>query len=290
MKPLRVILGIAAVSFALPTSWAQGQGQGSCAVAVRASVEVAGNDFSLADLLGSDTCAELRQAAAGVRIGRPPLAGSSRVMTGNEVRGLLQKAMNIRENNSIVLNPLQVPERVTLRRAGPRASCAEIMARILSAPVTHSSLPEIDLTPGAPTKPDRDGACGAGDRIALDAPLALTRTAWNPALATWDVSARCVHAADCVPFFVRMPERNSRFEKRSASHSTAAKTTVMQKPLVRPGETVTLLWDQGGIRLVVPAVCLDKGTAGEAVRARIVRGGRMVRAVVESAGRLRVAS
>ena len=69
-----------------------------------------------------------------------------------------------------------------------------------------------------------------------------------------------------------------------------AKAATPEKPLVRPGEAVTLLWDQDGIRLVVPAICLDKGTAGDAVRARIVRGGRLVRAVVESAGRLRVAS
>ena len=60
--------------------------------------------------------------------------------------------------------------------------------------------------------------------------------------------------------------------------------------LVRPGETVTLLWDQDGIRLLVPAVCLDRGEAGEPVRARIVRSGRMIRAIVESAGTLRAAS
>ena len=41
-------------------------------------------------------------------------------------------------------------------------------------------------------------------------------------------------------------------------------TPVGRKPLVRPGQTVTLLWDQDGIRLTVPAVSLDRGGAGEA--------------------------
>jgi flagella basal body P-ring formation protein FlgA len=61
-------------------------------------------------------------------------------------------------------------------------------------------------------------------------------------------------------------------------------------PLVRRGETVTLLWDENGIRLVVPAICLDPGAEGQKVRARVARGGRLVRAIVVSAGKLRAAS
>src|SRR5205823_1036626 len=114
--------------------------------------------------------------------------------------------------------------------------------------------------------------------------------AWDPVLATWHISARCIHSVDCVPFLVRVPDKDSRLKKLPSIRSTAAKTIVTETPLVQPGAAVTLLWDQDGIRLLVPAVCLDKGRAGEAVRARILRGGRMVHAVVESAGRLRVAS
>src|SRR5882724_3379781 len=202
MKPLLAILAFAALWFAIPISWGQEQGkkQGSCAVVVRASLEVADGDFSLADLLGPTNCPELRQAAAGVRLGRAPLAGSSRVMTGHEVRTMLQKVTNTGEKNSIAWNLLQVPERVTVRRTGPRASCAEITSRILSGLVAHSSPPQSDLAGYTPSELARNGSCGVGGRVALDAPLELTRTAWNPALAAWEISARCVHAADCVPF------------------------------------------------------------------------------------------
>jgi flagella basal body P-ring formation protein FlgA len=60
-------------------------------------------------------------------------------------------------------------------------------------------------------------------------------------------------------------------------------------PLVRRGETVRLLWDQDGIRLVIPAIGLDPGGEGEKVRARIARGGRIVPAIVVSAEELRAA-
>jgi len=59
---------------------------------------------------------------------------------------------------------------------------------------------------------------------------------------------------------------------------------------VRPGQTVTLIWDQAGIRAVVPVICLDHGGLGQQVRARIPRGGRVVRAIVLSAGRLQAVS
>src|SRR5579863_1647362 len=110
MKLLFAILGIAAFSLELPTSWGQAQDrqQRWCAVAVPASVEVAGEEFSLADLLAPATCSDLRQAAAGVHLGRVPLAGSARVLTGDEVRALLQKVVNTGEKNSIVLHPMLV--------------------------------------------------------------------------------------------------------------------------------------------------------------------------------------
>ena len=59
--------------------------------------------------------------------------------------------------------------------------------------------------------------------------------------------------------------------------------------MVRRGQTVKLLWDQYGVRLLVPAICLDSGDEGQRVRARIARGGRIVPAIVVNAGELRTA-
>jgi len=289
MKLLPAILSVAVIFSAL-ISRGQEQRPGSCKVVVQANVEVADADFSLANLLTPASCAELRQSAAGLRVGRVPLAGSPRILTGDEIRALLQKITNPRDRNSIASYSVDIPERVSVRRAGPRTSCTEITLRLQSAPASHPIPPEIDLASAAQSSPRRNIACGAEGRIAQGTPLDFPRTAWDPVLGTWDISARCVHPADCVPFLVQVPDQGSRFKKLLPIHSTAAKTIATKKPLVRPGEAVTLLWDQDGIRLLVPAVCLDKGATGDAVRARILRGGRTVRAVVESAGRLRVTS
>jgi hypothetical protein len=57
---------------------------------------------------------------------------------------------------------------------------------------------------------------------------------------------------------------------------------------VHPGDTVELVWDQGGIRSVLWATCLDRGAAGDRVRVRLEPSGRTMHAVVESPGILRV--
>ena len=256
---------------------------------MRATVEVAG-EFSLADLLGSGTCSKLRRAAATVRLGSAPVAGSVRVLAGSEVRMILQKLAD-----GLGLDALEfasiVPERIRVRRAGTRASCADIARKIPAA------------SPGT-------ADCGAADRVSEDASLEFSRPDWDPALRSWQLYARCVHPADCVPFLVRLPGRDAgeqeRVEAETGTAAGKARSTIARlaadsldqvapgparaRALVRPGQAVTLLWDQDGIRLVIPAVALDPGAPGESVRARIVRGGRLVRAVVVSAGMLRAAS
>jgi hypothetical protein len=112
-----------------------------------------------------------------------------------------------------------------------------------------------------------------------------------------------------VPFLVRLRRRDSRSPtgpagaanpgtiSRLAATSSFFGQTSSDKltgagpvtPRVRPGEAVTLVWEQDGIRLVVPAVALDAGAAGDKVRARIVRGGALVPAIVISAGLLQAA-
>jgi hypothetical protein len=282
MKPLLIAACIASFSLVAGVS----PGQASCRVIVAASVQVSG-EFSLADLLGSSGCPEMRRAAAELRLGSAPLAGSQRVLAGSEVRSTLQKlAANLRNAGESV--SILVPERITVRRAGARASCADIARRISRA------------SPAAVE-------CGAADRVPQDATLEFSQPAWDPALSSWQLYARCVHPADCVPFVVRLSSHDFRVdpgnpngEARSTMARLAAASSLFPGltvsgsdrglPLVHPGQTVTLLWDQDGIRLVVPAVCLDRGAPGEKVRARMGHGGAVMHAIVVSAGMLRAAS
>jgi hypothetical protein len=289
-------------------------GQASCRVTVEARVEVARGQFSLADLLSPDTCPAVARAAAEVVLGSAPLAGSVRLLAGSEVRDRLEKLAGIMQNSAAgprtTTMTMLVPERVSIRRAGVRASCADIGARLLSPSGTL-------LGTAGPANPAKSAAgkivvssvsalvpsqmdCGATDRIARETPVEPTRTVWDPALHSWEVSARCVHAGDCVPFLVRVAGSNSSPAVGSSAHergrpsarySTGAESVSgAAKPVVRPGQAVTLVWEQDGIRLVVPAVCMDAGAEGQRVRARIARGGRMLTAIVMSAGILRAAS
>ena len=301
MKPLLIAACIASFALAAGVS----PGHASCRVTLAASMEVSG-EFSLADLFGRGGCLEMRRAAAKVLLGGAPLAGSERVLAGSAVRTTLQKlAANLQKAG--VPAKIFVPERITVRRAGARASCADIARRIARA------------SPAAVE-------CGAADRVPEDAALEFSRPAWDPALGSWQLYARCVHPADCVPFVVRLPGHENKNDQdeddagegtrtaagalrstmvrnkmvrstlarlaagSSLSSSRAASGPDRAPVLVRPGQTVTLVWDQDGIRLVVPAVCLDRGAPGEKVRARVGRGSAVVPATVVSAGVLRAAS
>jgi len=276
MRLLLIALSVVALSLHPPGA----AGQSECNVTVPANVEVAAGEFSLADLLAPGGCPELARAAVSVRLGSAPAAGSARVLEGGDVRSRLRKLAEASGINAR-LERMRVPERITVRRAGARASCADIQTEILAA---------LPAQPSQTMATSQDADCGAAGRIPYGTHLELMRKVWDPVLASWNVSTRCVPVADCVPFLVRVRKRGSQPPVLASLPRTAVPREDASRPLVRRGQTVSLLWDQDGIRLVVPAVCLDAGGAGQRVRARISPGGRVVRAVVESAAMLRAAS
>jgi len=205
---------IAAWFFWFSAISALGAAQTPCQATVKAEIEVRGQEYFLADLLAPDACPEILRAAARVRLGSAPLTGSPRVLEGTLVRALLEQATG----GAIGLENIHVPERVTVRRAGLRASCA-------------------------------------GSKVNRELKEDLES----------QVSFPAHHERNLIP----APESD--------------------ELLARPGQKVTLVWDQDGIRLVVPAVCLDRGERGQTVRARIARG-PIVKAVVVGAGILRTSS
>jgi hypothetical protein len=311
MKTLWIAAGLALLS--TPATMASSRPACSTDLELKTSVEVVAGEFTLAELLAPNRCAALRQAAAQVTLGHSPLVGSMRVLSGAEVRAVLGR-LSMRpgtrpgELASRFAGAL-VPERITVRRAGARANCAALEQRILDG------LAPAALTSGlSATEAPQEMTCGAAGRVSQNAPLEVTQTVWDASRNSWQVRARCLHPGDCVPFQVRIAvrppalehsldggsasERTRRYGDQPAISAAAPPGNRTSRPnpeaaLVRPGQTVALTWDQGGIRLVVSAVCLDLGGAGEAVRTRILGadgGVRLVRAVVEGAGRVRVAS
>jgi len=87
---------------------------------------------------------------------------------------------------------------------------------------------------------------------------------------------------------------NSRFPLRSSQFLATLRRDQIEfangNLLVRRGQAAMLLWDQNGIRLTVPTVCLESGAPGKQIRTRIIPSGRVVRAIVVSAGMLRAIS
>jgi hypothetical protein len=255
----------------------------TCSATVRARVEVDAGNFSLADLLDRVACPGLLGVAGQMRLGSAPLAGSPRVFQGLEIRSLLRDAkerLDGVDHASAITMTMHVPERVTVRRAGSRASCAEIGQGILGSPATGPAAKRSSLD---------DADCALSGQIPQGAPLEPTKTVWDAARNSWDVTLRCVHPGDCVPFQVRFPGRESIPENVVSDRpGPVIGNRAAGKPLVLPGEAVSLLWDQDGVRVVVQAVCLDPGGIGETVRARLPQSGRILRAVVVGAGELRV--
>jgi hypothetical protein len=308
-------------------------------------VDAAG--LSLAEVLAPGGCPEVRRAAAHIRLGDRPLPGSVRVLEGDDVRQLIERLLeqlseqlpeHAQRNTTIGTattgKGLQVPERIIVRRAGRRMSCAEIAQVLGHALRSGVADPEVADTKfmdtegtdrGAPTSENlltQTLDCSSALHIPHGAPLKLTKQFWDAALHNWEYSLRCVHPGDCVPFLIRaratvaqgpktvshvVPQMGSRkptsrnaasgpgilpFPRSSHSFQTSpvlAATLVNQPLLVRPGETVTLTWEEAGIRLVLPVTCLDRGGLGQEVRARMKTGGRVLRAEVVGEGKLRAA-
>jgi hypothetical protein len=138
--------------------------------------------------------------------------------------------------------------------------------------------------------------CAAAPSIPEDTPLELLKTAWSTGLRRWEFAVRCARPEDCVPFLLWLREKQTptvglpgeAVQRVSFLAARALKAGGTEaKPLVKRGQTATLTWDESGIRVVVPVICLDSGALGEFVRVRLKNAPRILRAEVTGAGTVR---
>jgi hypothetical protein len=238
---------------------------------LRESVEVGPGALSLADLLPPGNCHTLYQAAARVGLGVAPSGGSERVLDGAEIRVRFEQLEAGLTNVAGVI-PI-VPERIVVQRAQARAPCSEV-ARFLAGAAPNLSR-EVGWQNGL--------HCDAARNVAAGAELSLKGTRWNPLLQRWEFVLQCRRAGECVPFLVWLAADNG-----GALFSTATARLQSEDAAVKRGQTAMLTWDQGGIRVVVPVMCLEPGAIGQSIRVRIENAGRTLRAEVVAAGELRV--
>ncbi|MGA8837771.1 MAG: flagella basal body P-ring formation protein FlgA [Candidatus Sulfotelmatobacter sp.] len=274
-----------------------GCAQAACGpVVVRAEVEAAPGELSLADLLAPGTCPQVYREAAQVSLGTVPRAGSVRVLEGREIRRLMEGFGELEQNlasggsqripersipERIIPEPI-IPERILVRQARAVKTCAEIAEFLSSA----------GRSPGgaAGNRWREDLDCAASGNIPQDAPLELLKASWNVGLERWEFGLRCGRPADCIPFLVWSREKISpdvfpqsfpgRPETASADASPMAR-------LIRTGQTVMLTWEQAGLRIVLPVTCLEAGGLGQFVRVRFKNAPGTLRAEVVGAGSVR---
>jgi hypothetical protein len=262
----------------------------ACRTAVMPSIKVGPGELTLADLLEPKACPQLHQLAAQVNLGAAPRAGSERVFEGREIgrlidglaKGVQPEANQLKANQSKDTyekdDDSRIPRRIVVRRQGATKSCAEI-AEVVA----------LTLAPGAGS-----GAldCAAAHGIPQASSLEVLRTDWNVRLRRWEYRLRCVRAEDCVPFLVWSGDGRSGDGKTSTTVAGLAPPTLqaggsIAARLVKRGQTATLTWDQGGIRIVLPVTCLDEGGLGQFVRVQLPNAGRTLRAEVVGEATLR---
>ncbi|MGA2414015.1 MAG: flagella basal body P-ring formation protein FlgA [Candidatus Sulfotelmatobacter sp.] len=258
----------------------------ACAeVVVPPSVEVAEGTFTLADLMAGTACGRMREAAAQVNLGVSPRAGRVRVFEGQQVRELVAglAGYKVGDGKSTAAPiPMQVPERVAVRRAGMMKTCGEIAESLARSALWRDS--------------DGDGVqlrqhldCAAAGGVPEEAQLELIRANRNEALQRWEFSLRCAKPETCVPFMVwtqeEEPHREGPAQRREPGLAAQGKGESL---LVRPGQTATLIWDKGGIRVILPVTCLEAGARGQVVRVRLKNVVRTLRAEVMEDGTLQV--
>jgi hypothetical protein len=166
-------------------------------------------------------------------------------------------------------------------------SCAEIASFVARAAPAQGM-------PIAGTQWSKDLNCAAANSIPADAVLGLAKTSWNAALRRWEFTLRCGRPGDCVPFLVWAQDGTAALSLsrvanvRSDGRGDAKGGGSGSERLVAPGQTATLTWEQGGIRVVLPVTCLEAGALGQFVRVRFKNVAQTQRAEVVGKAALRV--
>jgi hypothetical protein len=164
-------------------------------------------------------------------------------------------------------------------------SCAEIASFVARAAPAQGM-------PIAGTQWSKDLNCAAANSIPADAVLGLAKTSWNAALRRWEFTLRCGRPGDCVPFLVWAQDGTAALSRvakvRRDGRGDAGAGGGGSERLVAPGQTATLSWEQGGIRVVLPVTCLEAGALGQFVQVRFKNVARIQRAEVVGKAALRV--
>jgi hypothetical protein len=244
------------------------------------NAETTSPTVQLADFLPRDASAALRRQAQSISLGRAPLAGSLRVLSGAQVERSLQE-------HPLLMEQVIIPERiVVLRRAFP-----------ISAQDVLKAVDSYFRSRNAPGVPDPLWLDWSGaESTAEHPPLEILSGNWNHLSERLELQMRCSDRKACGSFLVALKSTRPIWPTwetiwRSNAPEPYQGTTQMrarrEPALAQVGRQAKLILEAPAMQLSLPVICLESGRVGEVIRAREVGGTRIFRAVVESNGRLR---
>jgi hypothetical protein len=115
---------------------------------------------------------------------------------------------------------------------------------------------------------------------------------------TWLLRIDCSWRSDCLPFhaILRSPTASLRGQSAAALPAQVAnqpselpgKPKPLRSPLARSGDHVLLVEERSGMRLQVPAVCLQSGGLGDEIRVQNLATRRVLLATVAGKNLVRV--
>jgi hypothetical protein len=238
------------------------------------SAEVRTEMIHLSDLLPSNAPDTLVQLASAVLIGRSPRAGCARLLERDAVERLLPTEIR---------RSVEIPPEIVIRRMG-----WPIPVHLLKAAVQ-----DFLSDSGSSTENVAEGSLHWPSQIdaSVEEPeLKVTSARWDSLQGTLDFHMRCADRDVCGNFLVQaVIPRPQNGETSSGVFPQPVRVLVTAKlpVLATPGRPAMLVLENQGVRISMPAICLERGVLHQRIRARELRGSRTFRAEVVGPNQLR---
>ena len=246
--------------------WALASHAQSCRVEMPIRVELQREEFTMADLFPADTCPAIVRAAAQVRLGKLPREGVARILDGADLRDRFWSTSRIHPDK-IPVHALNIPQRITVTRSGISASCQELATRVLPTYQSQANIIQAQ--------------CGLAADIRSGAHFELTKRTWDPALRSWELTARCMEPKDCLPFLIRVADHPE--DEPASLINTSFPENVERTATLYRGNKTEVIWQQNGMRLRLPGIALDSGRTGDKVRVHL-KSGAIISGIVDRSG------
>jgi hypothetical protein len=180
----------------------------------------------------------------------------------------------------------------TMTKTASTCDSGQQIRRVVQEALAARGISENDVLPFD------EELCSRAAQVQEGDPIELLKVRWDEVLRSIEVRLRCKSAAGCLPFLLRVRMRaGQRYPTLSRDKSANAPAATPEgqierggaralhvPKIVRPGQIVTLIWEQGDMHIARRVICLDPGGENQEVRTRSKEGGRIVRARVMAAG------